>query len=214
MKRMSWLSGGLLSGALAATGAWGAPPQAEDAPRYEVSAFGGYRIGGEFDTDDAEAGSADLEDDGSWGVGLAIYRDPESFYEFFYSKQTTRMDRSDPVLGEVDVTTEYFQLGGTLLFDEHPAFRSYLSLTVGLARFKADGYGAETEFSGSLGGGLRIPVADQVDVTLGLRAYWTLVDADTRFFCSSIDGEGTCLARTTGSSFFQGEATVGVNLRF
>jgi hypothetical protein len=210
---MPWLSGLVLSGALATLCVGGAPAHA-DTPRYELSGFGGYRIGGEFDTDDAAAGRTELEEGGSWGVGFAIYRDPESFYEFLYSTQTTRLDRSAPVPGSVDVTTEYYQLGGTLLFNQHPSLRSYLSLTVGLTRFKADGYGAETEFSGSLGGGLRIPVADQVDVTLGLRAYWTLVDADTRFFCSSIDGEGACLARTSGSSVFQGEATLGVNLRF
>ena len=213
MKRMSWLSGLVLSGALATLCAGGAPAQA-DTPRYEVSAFGGYRIGGEFDTDDAAAGRAELEEGGAWGVGFAIYRDPESFYEFLYSTQTTGLERSDPLLGAVDVTTEYYQLGGTLLFDQHPSLRSYLSLTVGLTRFKADGFSAENEFSGSLGGGLRIPVGDRLDVTLGLRAYWTLVDSDTRFFCSSIDGEGSCLVRGTGTTVFQGEATVGVNLRF
>ena len=213
MKRMSWLSSLVLCGALATLCAWGTPAHA-DAPRYEVSGFGGYRIGGEFDADDAAAGRAELEEGGSWGVGFAIYRDPESFYEFLYSTQTTRLDRSDAVLGTVDVTTEYYQFGGTLLFDQHPSLRSYLSLTVGLTRFKADGFSAESEFSGSLGGGLRIPVGDQFDVTLGLRAYVTLVDADTRFFCSSIEGEGSCLVRGTGSTVFQGEATVGVNLRF
>jgi len=206
----------LLCGALAALCAWAMPARAE-APRYEVSAFGGYRIGGEFRADDPQSGDArdvDLEDGGSWGIGLALYRDPESFYELLYSTQTTQLDRADSALGRVDITTEYFQFGGTLLFEQSPSLKSYLSLTVGLTRFKADGFGTENELSGSLGGGLRIPVGERADVILGVRGYMTLVDSNTGFFCRSIDGEGACLVRTTGSSVFQGEATAGFALRF
>ena len=201
---------------LAALSAWAVPARAES-PRYEVSAFGGYRIGGEFRADDRLSGDSrkiDLEDGGSWGIGLALYRDAESFYELLYSTQTTQLDRADPAFGRVDITTEYFQFGGTLLFEQTPSLKSYLSLTVGLTRFKADGFGAENELSGSLGGGVRIPVGDRAEVTLGVRGYMTLVDSNTGFFCRSIDGEGACLVRTTGSSVFQGEATAGFALRF
>lgn len=201
---------------LAALCAWAAPARAE-APRYEVSAFGGYRVGGEFRADDplsSDSRKIDLEEGGGWGIGLALYRDATSFYELLYSTQTTQLDRIDPAFGKVDITTEYFQFGGTLLFELTPSLKSYLSLTIGVTRFDADGRSAETEPSGSLGGGVRIPVGDRADVTFGVRGYMTLVDSNTGFFCSSINGEGTCLVRTTGSSVFQGEATVGFALRF
>jgi len=201
---------------LAGLCAWGPTAQA-DAPRYEISAFGGYRIGGEFDVEDSQAGGSrgvDLEDGGSWGVGLGLYRDPAAFYEFLFSTQTTQLDRLDPALGRVDITTEYYHIGGTLLFEEDPVLKTYLTLTAGVTRFKADGFSAETELSASLGGGLRVPLGEQVVLTLGVRGYLTLVDSDTGFFCSSIDGQGTCLVRTSGSSVFQGEATAGIALRF
>jgi len=185
---------------------------AAEPPRFEVSGFGAYRFGGEFETE-ATGSGVDL-DDGGWGLGLALYRDPVSFYEFLYSTQRASLDRSDPVVGGLDVTTEYFQVGGTLLFPQEQGVVPYFSLTLGVTRLKASGYSSETEFSGSLGGGLRVPVNDRLSFTLGFRGYLTLVDSDSGFFCSSVDGQGTCLVRVSGSTFFQGEATAGLALRF
>lgn len=187
------------------------------APQFEATGFGAYRVGGEFDVDNPPPGapdSADLEDGGGWGVGLALYRDPDAFYEFLYSRQAARIDRNAPVVGSLEVTTEYYHLGGTLLFDAQPALRTWLSLTVGMTRFNADGYSAESEFSASLGGGLRVPLGERIALTLGLRGYLTFVDTDTRFFCSSIGGQGGCLLNSTGSTIFQAEAAAGIAVRF
>lgn len=186
-------------------------------PQFEATGFGAFRLGGEFNADNAPAGapnSADLDDGGAWGVGLALYRDPDAYYEWLYSRQATAIDRNAPVVGSLEVTTEYYHLGGTLLFDPWPALRSWLSLTVGMTRFTADGYSAESEFSASLGGGLRLPLGERVALMLGLRGYLTFVDTDTRFFCSSIDGQGGCLLNSTGSTIFQAEASAGIAMRF
>ena len=186
---------------------------AAEPPRFEVSGFGAYRVGGEFESE-ATGRSVDLDDGGGWGLGLALYRDPVSFYEFLYSTQRASLDQSDPLVGGLDVTTEYFQVGGTLLFPQEQGVVPYLSLTVGVTRLKASGYSSETDFSGSLGGGLRVPVNDRLSLTLGFRGYLTLVDSDSGFLCSSVDGQGTCLVRVSGSTVFQGEATAGLALRF
>jgi len=90
---------------------------AAEPPRFEVSGFGAYRFGGEFENE-ATGRSVDLDDGGGWGLGLALYRDPVSFYEFLYSTQRASLDQSDPLVGGLDVTTEYFQVGGTLLFPQ------------------------------------------------------------------------------------------------
>ena len=186
-------------------------------PQFEATSFGTYRVGGEFEADNAPPGaprSADLEDGGGWGVGLALYRDPDSFYEFLYSRQATRIDRNAPAGASLEVITEYYHLGGTLLFDTSPAWRTWLSLTAGMTRFKAEGFSAESEFSASLGGGLRVPLGERVALTLGLRGYLTFVDTDTQFFCGSIDGTGGCLLSSTGSTIFQAEASAGLAFRF
>ncbi len=192
-------------------------PAVADTPRLEISAFGGYRVGGEFNVENSPSGSpptVDLEEGASWGLGLALYRDPGSFYEFLYSNQTINLDSADPTLGAVDVTTEYFHIGGALIFEQDSWFKPYFSLTVGVTRFNADGFSAETGFSASLGGGLHVPLGEQIALMFGVRGYATLVDSDTGFFCSSIDGVGTCLVRTSGNAVSQGEATIGIALRF
>jgi hypothetical protein len=185
-------------------------------PDFEVSGFAGYRIGGEFDVDPstAESEETELDDGESWGVGLALYRDRSSFYELLYSRQSTDLDRNEPALADVNITTEYYQFGGTLLFEPQRGLEPYFSLTIGLTHFEADGYGSETEFSGSVGGGLRIPLGQRASVVLGVRAYGTLVDSDTGLFCSTVNGEATCLLRSSGDVVFQGEATAGLAFRF
>jgi hypothetical protein len=190
---------------------------AEDQPRAELTPYIGYRIGGQFDLENPPPdtnSSADLQDGSDWGVDLGIYRDRNSFYEILYSHQSTGLDTSDPALKGVDVAVEYLQAGGTLLFTDNEHYVPYLSLTIGATRFDAGGsYGSETKFSGSLGGGVRFPFGGHFAATLGARAYYTVVNSDTQFFCTG-SGSVNCLVRTSGSGFFQGEALLGFTAVF
>jgi hypothetical protein len=191
---------------------------AADPPQVELTPYVGYRMGGEFDLNGADSASdqsVDVEDAASWGVDFGIYRDRNSFYELLYSQQSAGLDSGDPALRGVDVKTEYFHLGGTLLYPDDRWFVPYLSLTVGATRFDAQGggYGSETNFSASLGGGMRIPVGANFDVNVGLRGYLTFVDSDTEIFCVG-SGSVNCLLRTSGSTYFQGEALLGFTAKF
>jgi hypothetical protein len=203
---------GFVSASIAIAG-----PAFADRPRFEIAPFGGYRIGGDFDLEDEQGltlSNVDLESDVSWGLGLALYRDPDAYYELLFSRQTTQLDDPDPALQDVDFTTEYYHFGGTLIFEFEPWMHPYLSVTLGLTRFDADDFGSEYEFSGSLGLGVRIPVSERLSFLLGARGYGTLVDSDTEYLCASTGGEATCLVRSSGDVFFQGEAMLGVALTF
>ena len=186
------------------------------APRFEAGAFGAWRVGGEFTAgaDTAEERDVDLEEGGGWGVSLGWYRDPDGFYEFLYSRQSTQLDRDDFGPGAPDVTAEYYHLGGTLLLGSVPERRPYVSMTAGATRLDADGYSAETEFSVSLGSGLRFELSEQWLLTAGVRGYLTFVDQDTRLFCVSDGGQGGCLVESSGSTIFQFEVGVGLSARF
>ena len=177
----------------------------------------GYRMGGEFeelDTETDTGSTLDLDEGGTFGIDVGLYRDATSFYEILYTRQESGIDSPDPVIGSVDVTTEYLHFGGTLLFPDEYWYVPWLSLTVGATRLKPDGgFDDETEFSASLGGGVRLPFSDRVAATLGVRGYVTLVDSDTAIFCVG-SGDLNCLVKTSGSTFFQGEAFVGLNFRF
>jgi hypothetical protein len=195
-----------------------APAARADGPRFEITPFAGYRFGGEIETpetDTEDAHSVDLNEGGGWGVDLGLYRDDSSFYELLYSSQSSDLDSKDPALRGIDVTTAYYHFGGTIFFAEQNWAVPYLSLTAGATRFDADGgFDSETKFSMSLGGGLRLPFTERFGALVGLRGYLTLVDSDTDFLCVSSGGAGTCLLKSSGDTFFQGEALVGVTFTF
>lgn len=188
-------------------------------PMMEITPFGGYRAGGEFDVEDPAGGeddSVDLSDAGSWGIDVGLYRDPDSFYELLYSRQAAGLEGGSPEVDSLDMTTEYLQFGGTLLFDADRGPDRYLSMTLGATRFDAEGgrYESKTRFSGSLGGGLRMPFSPHFAATLGVRGYLTFIDSDTDVLCISGGGEGACLLKSSGSTFFQAEAQLGLTFTF
>jgi hypothetical protein len=150
-------------------------------------------------------------------VDVGIYRDPWSFYEILYSTQSVDLDSTDPALAGVDVDTDYIHVGGTLLFADEYWVVPYFSFTAGATLFNANGgYDSDTKFSISMGTGLRLPFSEHVAATLGLRGFLTFVDSDSDIFCVSRpqEGESGCLLKTSGDTYFQGEATLGLTLRF
>lgn len=194
------------------------PSARADGVRAEVTPFVGQRVSGGFDAE-APDGTAtrgvDVEDGVSWGVGLGLYATPDTFYEFLYATQTAGLDSRDAALANVDVTIEYYQFGGTAFFPGEQWPVPWLSMTIGATRFSADGgHGSDTKLSASVGTGLRLPFDDDLAVTLGLRGYLTLLESDTEFLCRSDDGDASCLVHTSGSTFFQAEAILGLTLRF
>lgn len=215
MRSVRWL----LAAFVAATTALPAQDARADGPRFEVTPFAGYRLGGQFDVEDTTDGSedtVDLDDGGSFGLDLGLYRDSSSFYELLYSRQTASPDSREASLAGVDVVTEYLQFGGTLLFADEHFYAPYLSMTVGATRLSADqgGYDSDTKFSASIGGGFRFPFNDTLAATLGVRAYVTLVDSDTGLLCVSTGENAGCLFKGSGKTFWQGEAMLGLTARF
>jgi opacity protein-like surface antigen len=211
MNKAAWM--------VAAAALLGTPAAWADKPTLEITPFVGYRMGGEFDVNNPPEGydeSVDVGDSSSWGVDFGIYRDPVSFYEFLYSQQSTDLDSKQPGLKGSDVKIEYYQLGGTLLYPYDNWLVPYLSLTIGATRFDVSGGGSnsETKFSGSLGGGVRVPVGANFALNFGLRGYLTAVDSDSQFICVGSGGSANCLIKSSGSAFFQGEASLGFTAVF
>jgi len=210
MNKLTWMTATAALALLGTASAW-----ADGKPTAEITGFAGYRMGGQFDVNDSTTGndsSVDLQDSGSWGIDIGIYRDATSFYELLYSQQSSDLDSGDPTLKRADVNVEYFQFGGTIMYpyDEN-WFIPYLSLTIGATRLDVQGAGSksDTRFSGSLGGGVRIPISENFSMTAGLRGYLTAVDSDSQFLCVGTGGSANCLIRSSGSAFFQGEALIG-----
>jgi opacity protein-like surface antigen len=184
--------------------------------KYELTPFAGYRLGGSFDELDGDA-EVDLNDSNAQGIMFNIKAKPNGQYELLYSRQDTDADTvgffvNDPT---IDIEVEYFHFGGTYLFDGDNT-RPFIALTVGLSHFDPQllDSGSESFFSASFGGGVQLNASKRIGVRLEARVFATFVEDDSRIFCSSIDGAGSCLIQVDGRVLSQWEARAGLVFRF
>ena len=190
---------------------------AQEAPaRFELTASGGYRLGGEFEDQDTSE-TADVENASAFALVFNIRATANTQWEVFYARQQTELDAgtlfvNDPLL---DLDAEYFQAGGSYEFDSNVLGRPYVSLTVGVSRFNPDGdLDDETFFAGSFGGGFRLLETERVGVRLDGRVYASLIESDTDVFCRTGPNANVCAIRVDGDVLYQWEISAGVTFRF
>lgn len=202
----------LAYGALCATAA---AQERERPPRFELTPYAAYRVGGEIDAEDGD-GSFDFGDSNAYGLILDITANANGQWEVLYARQETDLSGGaafddDPLL---NLDIEHYHFGGTYLFDGEST-RPFVALTVGLARLDPEtpGLGAESYLSASLGGGVQFRADKRVGVRLEGRVFATFVDTDGALFCES-DGGIDCLVRVQGTALAQFEARAGIVFRF
>jgi hypothetical protein len=185
-------------------------------PRFEITPFAGYRLGGTFE-DDETRDELKLEDSSSFGMSLSMQAEANTQYELTYSHQATDIDVSDvlPGASDLDIDLDYLQIGGTYLWDGNVA-RPFLVATIGIAHLDPDAsdLDAETYFAFSVGGGWKVFPTRRLGLRLEGRFYGTVLESDSAVFCRS-GPEGTgCLLRTSGELLWQWEMFAGVSFRF
>jgi len=194
------------------------PSLAEDGTSYkfEITPFVAYRTGGQFEELDGDA-KFKLEESSAYGLLLNGLVRPDAQWEFLYATQSTEVDTqglfvSDPA---ADLKVDYYQFGGTLLF-EGEALRPFIALTIGMSRFDPQQaeFSAENFLSGSFGAGIQLLSSKRIGLRLEGRLYSTFVDENSRIFCGSDEGVGSCLIELEGSVVTQWEARAGVVFRF
>lgn len=184
-------------------------------PAMEIMPFGGFRAGGEFE--DALTGrDTDVSESSSFGIALRLARDFETQWEILYSRQQTDTDgvTAPGAAPAVDLDVEYLHLGGTYYPAEY-AYSPYVIGGLGITRFtpKPGELDDRTDFSLSIGAGMRFPLTDRFALRLEGRGFLTFVDPDAAVFCRS-DGGGACAIRGSGSTFLQFEAALGLAYSF
>lgn len=189
----------------------------QEMPRFEITPFVGYRVGGTF-IDSVSDAEIELEEGNGFGISLNIRADSNSQYEITFSHQDTEFDLGSLATGtgttNLDVAVDYLQLGGTYVGDGRLA-RPYLVATIGLSRVDPDNaaFNAETYFAFSIGGGVRLWPTERFGLRLEGRFYGSFVDSDTSVFCVS-SGGATCLIQSSSDVLWQWEMTVGPSWRF
>ncbi len=192
------------------------PALAADKPkRFEITPFGGYRIGGSFEDDDTGE-DYDIDDETAYGLIFNIRDKAYTQWQFEWSRSETAVDV--PVVNngpdKIDLDIDYFQAGGTYLFDGKQV-EPYMVATVGAAYLNPDDIGdSETYFAFSIGGGWRFWPTQRFGLRLEGRVYGTIVDSDSDIFCQTGPGENTCLVKSQGEVLWQWQMLLGGTFRF
>jgi opacity protein-like surface antigen len=180
---------------------------------FEITPFGGYTLGGEFE-DPNDASDRDLESSASYGVLVNFTtEDPTRHYELLYMNQQTEVEEGS----KLDLDVQYLHIGGVVDFPtERRRAIPFVAGGLGATLLSPDrsGLDDETEFSLSLGGGLKIPLSDSIALRLEARAFVTFFDSDTSVFCASTPPTAACDIRADSDSFLQFTTSIGVTAGF
>ena len=185
--------------------------QGQTADRVEVTAFGGYRFGGDF-YEIASGRSVDADGAPSFGVVLNIPFTLDTQIEALVTHQQARFILPG-VEGAPDtrfrVTVDHYQVGGLTELGSGRA-RSFLTGLLGLTRYEASG-DHEVRLSGSVGGGVKLFPTPRVGVRLEGRVFATVVDADAD---ALVCGPGICIGSIDAWIVWQAEFSAGLVVRF
>lgn len=188
---------------------------ADKVKRFEVTPFGGYRIGGDFEDDDTGE-EYDIDDDKAYGLLVNIMAEANTQWEFGWSRSETAVDvpSVNGSSDKLDLDIDYFQGGGTYLWDGKLA-QPFMVATIGAAYLNPDSSGdAETYFAFSIGGGWRIRPTERLGLRLEARVYGTVLDSDSDVFCRTGPDNNTCLIQSQSEVLWQWQMLAGASFRF
>ena len=176
----------------------------------EVSAFAGYRFGGDF-YEIASGRPVDNDGAPSFGIALNIPFTLDTQIEVLVTHQEARF--AVPLNGAPEtrykVTVDHYQVGGLTEFGGVRA-RPFLTGLLGLTRFEASG-DHEVRLSASGGGGVKLFPTPRIGVRLDGRVFATLVDAD---FDTLACGPSLCFGSIDTWIVWQAEFTTALIIRF
>jgi len=179
-----------------------------------VSPFVGYRFGGTFTLAGTDT-HVDVNSLAAYALALDLSMDRQaSQFELFYSRQSTSLGAQAPA--PADVVIEYLHVGGTANFLDSSSSRlqPYLIGTLGVTRFDPSLGDHKTDFSASLGVGLRSELMRHLAVRLEARGFATVLSSSTAVFCRSDQTGGLCQIQGRGSTFLQADILAGVSYSF
>ncbi|MDX1403710.1 MAG: hypothetical protein R3192_04195 [Woeseiaceae bacterium] len=183
---------------------------------FELTPYGAYRVGGEFDEADSDR-SIDIDDSESFGLVFNARHSPVTQWEIIYSRQASNADTSGLASSNPspELTIEYLQAGGTYIWEgEH--VRPFLAATIGGTHVdvSSPGFDSDTFYSFSLGLGLQISPNSRLGIRLEARGFATLLDSDSDLFCEFGPTNNICAVRIDGTLMWQTEAMAGIVFRF
>ena len=184
-------------------------------PRFELTPYSGYRVGGEFEQETGE-GEFELRQGDSQGLVFNVQTaNSDAHWEVLYARQQTELQTQASFAGGplLPMDVEYLHFGGAYRFGASET-RPFLTLTGGVARFEPgpSDLSAENYLSFAFGGGVQLRATKRLGVRLQGRAFGALVNDDGGLFCGDPQPDG-CAVRVDGTALIQIEASAGVVFR-
>jgi hypothetical protein len=171
----------------------------------------GVRGGADLTADTPAVPSATANPSLSFGLAVDVFVRPDAWFEVFADHQTLHFTSDPSAFGTAsfDFAVDYVQFGGGY----GPAggrVQPYVTASVGLTRYGANSgdVGSTIGFSGSIGGGMRVPVGKKLALRFDLRGYGTITDAAVSVSC----GPG-CFVNFAANGWYQLAGTVGLAIR-
>ncbi len=188
---------------------------AQEAPRFSLTPFAGYRMGGEVTAED-DSLSIKLDDSSSFGLLLNWPTRTNTEWELHYSTQQTEARITDSDTNEetrVDFDSHTAQIGGTYLFEGTETVIPYLAMTLGGTYVSTDN-DSDTYFSTSLGVGVKFFPSARIGMRLEARGYATFVNSSSQIFCQTGPDLNVCAIQLEGDIVGQVETFAGITVRF
>lgn len=181
-----------------------------------LTLYGGYAWGGSFEQTGSSGGTADLAGSGAGAVSIDWALDGARNVQLFGSGQRTtlQLPAGSVATGSptsLSMSLYYLHFGGSNFFEGTAGRGGYVAGGLG-ATFMSpslSGLSSEVRPSGSLALGYEHAFTPSLALRAELRGYATLINSSGGFFCS-----GGCVVALKGDALLQGEALLGLSLRF
>lgn len=182
--------------------------------RVEVVAVGGVGFTGDIGvSSDTQSGNVSFDGAPVYGALLGFRAQRNGYAYLSYTRMETtayyRPSGGFETNAQTDVSFDYLQVGGNL---EAPHGRvvPYLGLSIGATRLAPiDGSGNDWSFSAVLDGGVKIMLADFLDLRVIGRMPLSFVNGEAAALC--VGGVG-CAVRYSGQPLLQGQALLGLGI--
>lgn len=185
----------------------------------EITPTVGFRWGGEIRAEETTTldRDADLEEGHSLGLVVDIPVTEHLQIELLADHQRTGLDSGTlfgPSDRQFDLDIDYYHVGALYQWTT-ARVKPFVVGSMGIANLDPrDGFNSSTRrFSGSLGGGVKIPLSANIGVRFEGRAFWTDT-GDTRFDDDEDDHHHGCHDDECSSGLFQAQARLGVTVSF
>ena len=183
-----------------------------------LTIYGGYVGGGSFEQagNSSNTATADLSSGAAGALSFDWALDSARNVQLFAGGQraTLQLPPGSVPAGSptsMSLNISYLHLGGSNFFEGTAGRGGYVAGGLG-ATFMSpslDGLASEVRPSMSLALGYEQALAPSLALRMELRGYVTLINSSGGFFCS-----GGCVVALKGDALVQGEALLGLSLRF